>query len=80
MIADAWSVFLNSGEHYATVLFIGVVCAYLGLFCVLRGIVFLGVALAQLAAAGVAGAFVVADALPPALGESVRSTGASLRK
>ncbi|MCA8923095.1 MAG: metal ABC transporter permease [Planctomycetes bacterium] len=78
MIADAWSVFLNSGEHYATVLFIGVVCAYLGLFCVLRGIVFLGVALAQLAAAGVAGAFVVADALPPALGESVRSTGASL--
>ena len=78
MIADTWSVFLNSGEHYATVLFIGVVCAYLGLFCVLRGIVFLGVALAQLAAAGVAGAFVVADLLPPGAAETARRTGASL--
>lgn len=47
---------------YAATLAIGVVCAYLGLFTVLRRIVFTGVALAQLAAAGVAGAFFVADA------------------
>src|SRR5688500_4669302 len=47
---------------YAATVGLGLVCAYLGLFTVLRRIVFTGVALAQLAAAGVAGAFFVADA------------------
>lgn len=51
---------LFAGSYAATVA-MGLVCAYLGLFTVLRRIVFTGVALAQLAAAGVAGAFFLAD-------------------
>lgn len=47
---------------YAATVGIGLVCAYVGVFTVLRRIVFTGVALAQLAAAGVAAAFFVGEA------------------
>lgn len=52
-------VFSENAASYLATLGIALVCSYLGLLTVLRRIVFTGVALAQLAAAGVAGAFFV---------------------
>ena len=61
---------------YLATLAIAVACSYLGLFCVLRRIVFTGVALAQLAAAGVAAAFWLgADGK---VGPTIGSLGATL--
>lgn len=56
-----WDTFTLFSSSYAATLAMGLVCAYLGVFCVLRRIVFTGVALAQLAAGGVAISFFVAD-------------------
>ena len=56
-----WDTFTLFSSSYAATLSMGLVCAYLGVFCVLRRIVFTGVALAQLAAGGVAISFFVAD-------------------
>jgi ABC-type Mn2+/Zn2+ transport system permease subunit len=50
------ATFLNVRQAYLATLLIALVCGYLGLFTLLRRIVFTGVALAQLAAAGVAAA------------------------
>lgn len=61
-MSDALETFARSSTAYAATVAIGLVCSYLGLFTILRRIVFTGVALAQLAAAGVAAAFFVADA------------------
>lgn len=66
-----------SGAYLAT-LAIGLVCAYLGLFTVLRRIVFTGVALAQLAAAGVAAAFFAAPLLPEAWAGAAARHGATV--
>lgn len=79
-LLEAFSLFAGS---YAATLGMGLVCAYLGLFCVLRRIVFTGVALAQLAAAGVAGAFFVADsptvlAVAPGLADLAGRFGSTL--
>ena len=73
-----WSTFLVVREAYAATLGIAGVCAYLGLFCVLRRIVFTGVALAQLAAAGVAGSFFVGQYGPPALSALAKAWGSTL--
>ena len=51
----------DHASKYLATLAMATVCSYLGLFTVLRRIVFTGVALAQLAAAGVASSFFVAD-------------------
>ncbi|MEM1188362.1 MAG: metal ABC transporter permease [Pseudomonadota bacterium] len=56
-----WDTFALFSSSYLATLAMGLVCAYLGVFCVLRRIVFTGVALAQLAAGGVAISFFVAD-------------------
>lgn len=56
-----WDTFTLFSSSYAATLGMGLVCAYLGVFCVLRRIVFTGVALAQLAAGGVAISFFIAD-------------------
>ncbi len=53
---ELWATFLNVRQAYLATLLIALVCGYLGLFTILRRIVFTGVALAQLAAAGVAAA------------------------
>ncbi len=58
------------GANYVATLGIAMLCSYLGLFTVMRRIVFTGVALAQLAAAGVALSFFVADATW--IGQSIR--------
>lgn len=65
---------------YAATVGIGAACAYVGLFAVLRRIVFTGVALAQLAAAGVAAAFFVAEAawLPAWLTAAAQRHGATV--
>lgn len=55
--------------NYLSTLLMAAVVSYLGLFTVLRRIVFTGVALAQVAAAGVGTAFFVADS--PRLGTTV---------
>ena len=73
-----WSTFLVVREAYAATLGIAAVCAYLGLFCVLRRIVFTGVALAQLAAAGVAGSFFVGQYGPPALSALAKAWGSTV--
>ncbi|MGE0711531.1 MAG: metal ABC transporter permease [Planctomycetota bacterium] len=54
-----WETFLNVRVEFLATLLIAAVTAYLGLFTLLRRIVFTGVALAQMAAAGVAAAFFV---------------------
>ncbi|MFT7618899.1 MAG: ABC-type Mn2+/Zn2+ transport system permease subunit [Planctomycetota bacterium] len=51
----------NHAASYVATMGIALLCSYLGVFTVLRRIVFTGVALAQLAAAGVAASFFVAD-------------------
>jgi len=80
-----WETLTLFAPSYAATLAMGLVCAYLGVFCVMRRIVFTGVALAQLAAAGVAVSFFVADrGLGPisrfagAYGSTWGSLGASL--
>jgi ABC-type Mn2+/Zn2+ transport system permease subunit len=72
----AWATFLRVGDSYLATLLMAGVCSYLGVYCVLRRIVFTGVALAQLAAAGVAGAFFVAGQWPgTVLGEAAARSG-----
>ena len=68
------------GGSYLATLGMAAICSYLGLFTVLRRIVFTGVALAQLAAAGVAGAFFVADhpAVPARIANLVAQFGTTL--
>ncbi|MEE4278966.1 MAG: iron chelate uptake ABC transporter family permease subunit [Halieaceae bacterium] len=56
-----WETFTLFSSSYLATLSMGLVCAYLGVFCVMRRIVFTGVALAQLAAGGVAISFFIAD-------------------
>ncbi len=82
-----WEIFVQNAHAYLATLGIAAVCAYLGLFTVLRRIVFTGVALAQLAACGVAAAFFAAGVgvLPGGLvalleryGATAGSLGASL--
>ncbi|MEZ6196642.1 MAG: metal ABC transporter permease [Planctomycetota bacterium] len=58
----AIEVLRHSGDAYAATLGAAALMAYLGLFTVMRRIVFTGVALAQLAAAGVGFAFFIAGA------------------
>lgn len=76
-LLDALATFFGS---YAATVAMGCACSYLGLFTVLRRIVFTGVALAQLAAAGVAGAFFVADhpATPRPLADLAARHGATV--
>lgn len=50
----------------ATGLLVGVVCAWLGVFVILKRVVFIGIALSELAACGIAGALLAG--LPPLLG------------
>lgn len=81
--SELQATFLNVREAYLATLLIAVVCGYLGLFTILRRIVFTGVALAQLAAAGVAAAL-FAESIGPlarfakAYGATLGSVGASL--
>jgi ABC-type Mn2+/Zn2+ transport system permease subunit len=66
-----------SGEAYAATLGAAALLAYLGLFTVMRRIVFTGAALAQLAAAGVGAAFFVngITALPMAVRQAAGTWG-----
>ena len=53
---------------------IAAVCAFLGIFVILKRVVFIGVALSQVAAAGIAIAFV--SGLPPYLGAGILTLAA----
>lgn len=65
--------------NYAATLLLGALCAYLGVFTVLRRIVFTGAALAQGAASGVAMSFWIASfSLSPGLLTFFEGTGATL--
>ena len=68
-MSELYETLEGFGAAYVATLGMAALCAYLGLLTVLRRIVFTGVALAQLAGAGVAAAFFVVDApgMPPAL-------------
>lgn len=72
--------FARLAPAYAATVGIGLVCAYVGVFTVLRRIVFTGVALAQLAAAGVAAAFFVAEStwLPGWVSAAAQRHGAAV--
>ncbi len=79
-LTEALSTLEGFGWSYvATILMAGVV-SYLGMFTVLRRIVFTGVALAQVAAAGVGAAFFVADhpRVSPALARFAATHGATV--
>ncbi|MEM7261693.1 MAG: iron chelate uptake ABC transporter family permease subunit [Planctomycetota bacterium] len=77
---DALSTLQGFGWNYLATLLMAAVVSYLGLFTVLRRIVFTGVALAQVAAAGVGGAFFIADhsATSATLSRFAASYGATL--
>ncbi len=77
---DVISTLEGFGWNYLSTLFMAGVVSYLGLFTVLRRIVFTGVALAQVAAAGVGGAFFIADhpSVPQTLARFAGSYGATL--
>lgn len=66
-------------SNYWATLALGALCAYLGVFTVLRRIVFTGAALAQAAAAGVAASFwALTLSLPTVLAAFVTTWGATL--
>ncbi|MEX1025879.1 MAG: metal ABC transporter permease [Planctomycetota bacterium] len=81
---DVLTTLASFAPNYLATLALGAVCAYLGIFTILRRIVFTGAALAQAAAAGVAASFWLA-ALPGApvvllgrFGATIGSIGASV--
>jgi ABC-type Mn2+/Zn2+ transport system permease subunit len=74
---EFWETFLSVRDGYLATLLIGAVCAYLGLFTILRRIVFTGVALAQLAAAGVAASLFVESVGPAWLSRIAARYGAT---
>lgn len=76
--SDVFSTLSGFGWNYLATLLMAGVVAYLGLFTVLRRIVFTGVALAQVAAAGVGGAFFLADHLPASAARWVSGFGATV--
>ncbi|MEM7307354.1 MAG: metal ABC transporter permease [Planctomycetota bacterium] len=76
---ELFTTVASFASSYWATLALGALCAYLGVFTVLRRIVFTGAALAQAAAAGVAASFwVLTLPLPAALHAFVTSWGATL--
>lgn len=76
---DLLTTVASFAPNYWATLALGALCAYLGVFTVLRRIVFTGAALAQAAAAGVGASFwVLSLPLPAALSGFVGAWGATL--
>lgn len=69
---DTFRIYVSS---YAATLLIGAICAWLGLLCVYRRIVFTGAALAQLAAMGAACALFLVPRVPAAWAEPLEHWG-----
>ncbi len=75
---EVFSTLEGFGWNYWATLLMASSVSYLGLFTILRRIVFTGVALAQVAAAGVGSAFFIADYCVGSVARFVSSYGATL--
>jgi ABC-type Mn2+/Zn2+ transport system permease subunit len=68
------ALFMSFPYAVAAGLLVGVTCAHLGVFVILKRVVFIGIALSELAACGIAGA--LAAGLPPLAGALTLTLGA----
>ncbi len=74
MNTGTWSLLLQFPYALICGLLIGIVCSLLGVFVILKRVVFIGITLSEVAACGIAGAFVLG--LPPFLGAAALTLAA----